>query len=134
MCCFKYTNVDYTASGVTVFKYPWWRRLNFRLSVANIRPLLLAPCGRTFTMPYFSTGMLQIAPLSFGKQHYGMMVTFSNNSLLEINTRLRYWDFLIYKELMEYWIHCILPEEVCSFSLNSDHKFYKYAVVVLNYK
>ena len=81
-------------------------------------------------MSFASKGVLQIDPLSFRKQSLDIMVTFSNNSLREINTRLSLLRFLIHEELMEYLIYCTRSNEVSSFSLKSNHKFYKYASVV----
>ena len=76
-------------------------------------------------MSFVLTGILQIAPTSIGKQPLGIIVIFLNNSLLKINTRSSLLGFFNSQET-GYLIYCIQPEEVSSFPLNSDHKFYKY--------
>ena len=83
---FKYTNANCTASGDTASRYTWLRKLNFRLSFTNIRPLLSTPRGSTFSMSFVSKGVLETAHLSFRKHHFGKILTLLNNSLLEINT------------------------------------------------
>ena len=70
-------------------------------------------------MPFVAAGVLQIAPLSFGKQSLGIMVTFLSNSLLEINTSSILLIFLIEKELLVYLIYCIRLKKVSSFTLKA---------------
>ena len=121
--CFKHT-------GEIASRCTWSRKLNFHFSFTNIRPFLSVPRERIYTMSFASKGVLQIEPLSFRKQSLDIMVTFSNNSLREINTRVSLLRFLIHEELMECLIYCTRSNEVSSFSLKSNHKFYKYASVV----